>query len=188
MYVISDGNRYIGQLESDYAIVDNYDSALKFTKLKSAKKVQRGMDKSIRQMNFQVRRADEGGTTLRNDVNAIDIMAKIDELNSFANQIEQRTARLNEQLRKVDLAIVDIEHAAEFGNLNAYQGYMIYKRLHNARVKRREIKNELEQMRYITHCSINSSSISTLRKRIGGMESRTYSNRVTQEEFELITQ
>ena len=43
----------------------------------------------------------------------------------------------------------DIEHAAEFYNLDASHGYQRYKMLHNARVRRRKYKNAITRIDYI---------------------------------------
>ena len=68
-----------------------------------------------------------------------DILDKVKEISTFTKQIEERRLYLMEMIHKTDLEIVDIEHAAEFYNLNASQGYKLYRLLHDARIKRREL-------------------------------------------------
>ena len=51
--------------------------------------------------------------------------------------------------RKAELEIEDIEHAAEFYNLDASHGYQLYKLLHDARVRRRKCKNAIAWIDFI---------------------------------------
>lgn len=102
---------------------------------------------------------------------------------TFTKELEERKLYLDEQLSKIDLEIVDIEHAAEFYNLNACQGYKLYKLLHDRRVKRREIKDELQKISLILGTSIKSSNIDNLERSILGLNNRIYTPRINKELF-----
>lgn len=52
---------------------------------------------------------------------------------------------LQKELAKVEAELCDIEHAIEFFNYNASDGYKMYKMLHDCRVRRREIKDDLRK-------------------------------------------
>lgn len=60
----------------------------------------------------------------------------------------QRDVLVNAQ-KKAELEVEDIEHAAEFYNLDASHGYQRYKMLHDARVRRRKCKNAIAWIDFI---------------------------------------
>ena len=112
-----------------------------------------------------------------------DILDKMKEISEFTKQIEERKLYLIEMIHTVDLEIVDIEHAAEFYNLNASQGYKLYKLLHDSRIKRRELKDELEKINLSLGTSIRSSNMENLERSIIGLEHRQYTPRINKELF-----
>ena len=112
-----------------------------------------------------------------------DILDKVKEISEFTKQIEERRLYLMEMIHTVDLEIVDIEHAAEFYNLNASQGYKLYKLLHDARNRRREYKNELEKINLSLGTSIRSTNMENLERSILGLDNRQYTPRINKELF-----
>ena len=112
-----------------------------------------------------------------------DILDKVKEISEFTKQIEERRLYLMEMIHTVDLEIVDIEHAAEFYNLNASQGYKLYKLLHDARNRRREYKDELEKINLSLGTSIRSTNMENLERSILGLDNRQYTPRINKELF-----
>lgn len=112
-----------------------------------------------------------------------DILDKVKEILEFTKQIEERKLYLIEMIHTVDLEIVDIEHAAEFYNLNASQGYKLYKLLHDARNRRREYKDELEKINLSLGTSIRSANMENLERSILGLDNRQYTPRINKELF-----
>lgn len=112
-----------------------------------------------------------------------DILDKVKEISEFTKQIEERRLYLIEMIHTVDLEIVDIEHAAEFYNLNASQGYKLYKLLHDARNRRREYKDELEKINLSLGTSIRSTNMENLERSILGLDNRQYTPRINKELF-----
>ena len=112
-----------------------------------------------------------------------DILDRIKEISEFTKQIEERRLYLMEMIHTVDLEIVDIEHAAEFYNLNASQGYKLYKLLHDARNRRREYKDELEKINLSLGTSIRSENMENLERCILGLGNRQYTPRINKELF-----
>lgn len=62
---------------------------------------------------------------------------------------------LKEKLSKIELLSIDIEHFIEFNSLNASDGYKIYKILHELRVQRRKIKDQIYDMERIRITTIS---------------------------------
>ena len=112
-----------------------------------------------------------------------DILDRIKEISEFTKQIEERRLYLMEMIHTIELEIVDIEHAAEFYNLNASQGYKLYKLLHDSRNKRREYKDELEKINLSLGTSIRSTNMENLERSIIGLEHRQYTPRINRELF-----
>lgn len=111
------------------------------------------------------------------------ILDKVKEISEFTKQLEERRLYLIEMIHTAELDIVDIEHAAEFYTLNASQGYKLYKMLHDARIKRRDYKDELQKIESTLGTSIRSANMNNLEKSILGLEHRQYTPRVNKELF-----
>lgn len=114
---------------------------------------------------------------------SFDISDTADNLLAISRQAENYKRYLDECLSTIDMEIVDIEHAAEFYELNASQGYKIYKMLHDARVKRRIIKNNMEIVKKFLGTTLQSGSIESLKDCIDSIDSKTYNPRVNKELF-----
>ena len=62
------------------------------------------------------------------------------DFREFIQTIHSQRDVLVNALKKAELEVEDIEHAAEFYNLDASHGYQLYKMLHDARVRRRSFR------------------------------------------------
>lgn len=74
------------------------------------------------------------------------IRRKLDDFSSICRTIAVRIVNLNNEIKKCDLAIRDIEHYLEFTNFNAANGYKLARRIKELRTKRRQLKDELEPL------------------------------------------
>lgn len=88
------------------------------------------------------------------EITKIDKSMSVQEVQEIINKdiklINGNIKCLKNKLSKIELLNIDIEHFIEFNDLNASDGYKIYKILHELRVQRRKIKNQIadmEQMR-----------------------------------------
>ena len=63
-------------------------------------------------------------------------------LEGIFDKAYKRGNELIQELRELELKIVDVEHYIEFNNLNAREGYKIYKKLNELLCKRRDLKFE----------------------------------------------
>lgn len=86
--------------------------------------------------------------------------------------------------RKAELEIEDIEHAAEFYNLDASHGYQLYKLLHDARVRRRKCKNAIAWIDFILEQRPERFVENDPSARIVGTRSRDYAPRALPALFE----
>lgn len=107
---------------------------------------------------------------------------KIDGIICAINGIKDRNDELNEKLSNIDKEIVDIQHYIEFGNFNAYQGWVCFKILQNMLRQRRNYKNELEVLRLINDSGICSTA-SNLSVKISNSKNKNYTARMLDDLF-----
>lgn len=189
-YVITNGERYVTQLEGNGAYTTTTEplTAKHFTSVKNAGNVLRGNAGRFGK-GFQIRRTDnipsvDGGVVESEPYELpFDIVDKACDITHTVELVSKRKDYLVNELTLVDLELSDIEHAAEFYELNASQGYRLYKMLHDARVRRRKIKDELSLCTTFLSCSIKS--VDNVRRQAEGFESRAYTPRVNKELFDV---
>lgn len=109
----------------------------------------------------------------------------IKELNKIINVLRDMQTETNREMSEIDKEITDIEHAAEFYNLNAAQGYKLYKMLHDARVKRREIKNKHDILQWVMSKKVEKLSNNVLNNQMCNIKARIYVPRVLKELFDM---
>lgn len=108
----------------------------------------------------------------------------VDELFNKTCALQDRKEFLLTELSRLDKERTDIEHAAEFYNLNASQGYKIYKMLHENGVERRKVKDEIYKINAIFGQTISAQGTETVKKSFQGLEDRKYEPRIFKELFE----
>ncbi|MCD7732869.1 MAG: hypothetical protein LUH56_05460 [Oscillospiraceae bacterium] len=91
---------------------------------------------------------------------------------------------LQKELTKVEAELCDIEHAIEFFNYNASDGYKMYKMLHDCRVRRRGIKDDLRKANAILGMSYEQIVSGEIDKTFDEVENQTYEPRILPELFE----
>ena len=105
-----------------------------------------------------------------------------DLLKDLSLFLSHRKRVLEKLMSEADKRIVDIEHEAEFNKYNVCNGYKCYKKLHDARVKRREAKNEWKQIEFLSGVNIsNPSTVERAMKSIENMSNRKYRQRLKEE-------
>lgn len=188
-YIICNDTYYLSQDKKTarYSLVSDIDRATTWDNSRKANNVCKSLSKGLKKYGLKAQYVTQCKKIINKPAEYIeldcDILEKVNEISEFSKQAEERMLWLSERLHDIELEIVDIEHAAEFYELNAAQGYKIYKMLHDARTKRREIKDELEKIKYFLGTSISSSSMENLKKSIMGLDNRKYTPRINKELF-----
>lgn len=188
-YIICNNNYYLHQdKKCRLSIVHTMEEATRWSDISKANNVvTHNAKRQVQLYGLEVRYITNENVMVNSVAGPVelgyDILDKIKEISTFTKEIEDRRLYLMDQLHTIDLEIVDIEHAAEFYILNAAQGYKIYKMLHDARVKRREYKDELQKINSTLGTSIKSNNMKNLEKSITGLENRKYTPRVNKELF-----
>lgn len=122
---------------------------------------------------------------VHNDSYAFDIDDDMRELLNIIEQIKSSKASLVKDMKEVDREITDIEHAAEFYNLNAAQGYKLYRLLHDARERRRIVKDRLSMVERILETKVCNLSTTRIDNKVEQMNNRNYCPRVLKELFDM---
>lgn len=99
------------------------------------------------------------------------------------SRVSDRQEYLNVCMSEIDKEITDLEHFIEFNNLNAYHGYLAYRRMRDALLRRRKIKDELFAVSQIKNCIPDKTALVNVQKSIIGLDNRSYTPRVLGELF-----
>ena len=117
-------------------------------------------------------------------LNAEFYLQHLKDFRKFIQTIHSQRDVLVSTLKKAELEVEDIEHAAEFYNLDASHGYQLYKMLHDARVRRRKCKNAIAWIDYILEQAPERFIENDPSPRIVGTRSRDYAPRALPALFE----
>ena len=77
------------------------------------------------------------------------VEGEIRRFEEFVAEYRNQSQLIHQQQLFSEAQIFDIEHAAEFINCNAYQGFKLYKMLREARVLRRKCKDSLATLSFL---------------------------------------
>ena len=188
-YILCNGDNYLVQDSYGTYIVNTFQEASRWDKIEKARHVQINVRNKFNRYHLDVKyvsAVNDIAPVSNEDVKLdCDILQKIREICEFVNKMEMRKMYLIGEIQKANLEIVDIEHAAEFYNLNASQGYRIYKMLHDVRNKRREMKDECTKIEMVLGTSMKKANLENLEKSILGLGNRKYTPRVNAELFNV---
>lgn len=144
--------------------------------------------------------ADESGISFTNDlhIDAIKQLCQesvadscVDELENlltlFATFVDKKLSQkdaLTIEHSQVEKEIVDIEHYIEFHNLNAYQGWLVFKLFQQRLRKRRAIKDSIQAISNLETCNIDTEALRRAAMRTHRLKDRRYEPRALPELFE----
>lgn len=196
-YIIGNGEEWLANLKNgSYYICTNKDNACCWTKLTRAENVLRDLKNNflIKDRNFSVHIYKNDEVIDINESKVVepvvldfDLKNYVSQLSNNVTLLEKRKKYLISELSEVDKNICDILHCAEFYQLDVFRGYKLYKILHETRIARREIKNELESINSILGHKINSKDIDNADKSIYGIyNNKSYAPRVVDDLFDLL--
>lgn len=188
LFIITNGSGYIYYDKNQkMATTNKRELAKRFTKEK-AENFMRNLAGTMKNLGYRMEPDDETNQVIEqvisdNDESIAEILAQVRSFESYMQDIGKRRDTLTYELSKVDAEIEDILHAAEFYNLNACEGYKLYKMLRDARIKRRKLKDYIEVVGYVERATGKDFANNVGSKSILGKESREYKPRVLNELF-----
>ena len=117
---------------------------------------------------------------------SFDLLEELKSFESKLNELEKRRDELLKAQSEIDKKITDIEHCAEFYELDAYRGYKLYKILHEAGIERRKIKNETTAIINTLSKLSSKSTYNAIKSVERAFGEKEYKPRVVDELFDLI--
>lgn len=185
MFILTNNKYYI---DKTFSLTTDYKKAYQWQTKEKALNVLNDLMRSSIKKNidetFKIVKTENENKEFNLD---FDIKDLTEELKDKVNQLNQRKDYLLKNLSLVDQETSDCLHCAENYVLNASQGYKLYKMLHELRIKRREIKNELASITQILNSKIEYNSIVQLNDNIDNIYGeRPYIPRVVNDLFDLV--
>ena len=180
-YVITDGSAYIYKNKKrHYCLIPKIEKADLFSEKMAKSILGNSIPKAMRD-NLRVEKVNLQTEPIEVSHHP-QINMRIPALyENFMSNLEKEEDNLSEKLSEIDMVLQDLMHYAEFNNLNAADGYKTYKMIHNARLQRREIKNQLEVLWYAME--MTEESMVKAENRIESQEKKRYSPRALPELF-----
>lgn len=188
LYIITNGYNYISYDKNQkMTVVSKKELAKRFTQTKAENFV-KNLTGPMKNLGYHIELDVETNQLIEKTSNETDkeiqnILSQVQEFESYIQDIGKKRDALTYEMSKVDAEIEDILHAAEFYNLNACEGYKLYKMLREARIKRRKLKDYIEVVGYIEGATGKELAEGKGSKSILGKLSREYKPRVLNELF-----
>ena len=200
-YVITNGESYVcnklntvTKILNKAKVFDTFDLANNVFKS--------SISKSLKQMGFQVRETEIDTNRINNTVNVnINTTSNdkinfsytevdIDDLRESINGLSEKFTTLKgnkewllDEESNIDKQISDILHYIEFYNFSASDGYKLCKALKELRLRRRDVKNELELIGIISTHTCNNIANGNTNKAIDALGKKQYAPRVLNDLF-----
>lgn len=109
---------------------------------------------------------------------------KLTDILHFIEGLNVKQKDLEAKQSVIDLELTDILHKIELSpNMNACQGYQMYKAIREITQHRRKIKNELELVKYIMDQEFDFSDTQKIKSKLHSIHNRKYVPRIHNELF-----
>lgn len=171
------------QLYHNLPYFDTYELAIKDITDISVEKVTEQKPVSTTELNIENKTELKVSNIqfTKDEIESFNYETVINQITTLSQLIKERTKYLADEVSECDKRLQDIEHEAEFNIYNVVDGYRVYKRMHDVRIQRRKVKDELQILGIMNVTTMNNQSIKNLRKAIKGLDSRKYTPRSTTE-------
>ena len=126
------------------------------------------------------------GLSIDDDIlNGASFLSHVKDYQNFVTKaINQRTA-LVEALDRIDAELMDIEHAIEFSQCNAPQGYKFYRMMRDTRRRRRQYKDAIRRIDILLEDGHQEEVLTpNLIPALKGLDNRKYQPRALPELFQ----
>ena len=192
-FIFVDGDSYLGMSKNSYIPVKDLKSATKFSEIKNANSILKNSVPKIlkRNYNWTIKEIEDDSDVKNTKINNQYTSVDIDDLKETINNLSSKLSTLQgnkewllEEESNLDKQISDILHFLEFNTFSACEGYKLCKALKELRLKRREVKNELELINIINMHNCTHIANGNTNKAISGIENKKYAPRVLTELFE----
>lgn len=183
-WVIGNSTNYIWTDHTGkYKTTGSIHRAQTFAHRATAENFLRSMPKKLKGLNYRVMPHNEPPVVRPEvdiDQSVLEPQYYLDSIQAFRTFIEtmkKQQSTLETARHVAELEIEDIEHAAEFYELNAEQGYQLYSLLREARIRRRKCKNALAWIQFVLDACPDDFLERDPSARIAGTGTRAYAPR-----------
>lgn len=188
VYIIANGKNYIGQKLGN--VVNDISKAKQYDKLDDVNKAYTNcVSKQLKNLGFKVEQVeveDNSSERINPLYTSVDINKLKEGINELSNEfslLKGNKEWLLDEESNIDKQISDILHYIEFYTFSASDGYKLCKALKELRLRRREIKNELELINIINVHTCNNIANGNTSKAIEGLSNKQYAPRVLNDLF-----
>ena len=108
----------------------------------------------------------------------------LNTLSQMLNDMESNHDYLLNQLSEIDKEICDLMHYIEFYSFSASDGYKLARKIKECRLKRRDIKNQLDELQILKSHSITNIASGKVQAALDKLDHQTYQPRVLNSLFE----
>lgn len=163
IYVITNGKHFI---KTTNKLTHHIHEAKTFPNIKTAEVCKKNMKRTFKKMGewiitpFETARnpptTDFTNSKVTSKITVEDTATSLILANNIADnykKVMQYKLQLEQDIQQSEKETQDILHFVEFYDLNASQGYNIYKTLQNIRLKRRKAKDELARINHFLKLS-----------------------------------
>ena len=191
MFVVTNGTNY---LKTNTKLTTKINEAKKFPNYTLAEKSKAGMKRTFKKMGvWSIQEFIEPVQREDNDIYDRDVYYNKDKITTImsvdttmnksfalAENISEAYKKMLSYKSLLETTIADKEketqdilHFIEFYDLDAYNGYMVYKTLQDIRIERRNAKNELERVNTFLKYGMDSADMT-----ISNTEKKSYTPRI----------
>lgn len=205
-WVITNGKNYVSKDKNGKCqTTPSLDTALHFADRKAVDKYRKSLPKSLKNLCYYPTFVQDEAEPNDSDVedrehapvvaspdvivdesmlDAETFIAKIQDFQEFVTSAIQQRPLLVDAQQQAEAEIKDIEHAVEFYNYNAAEGYQMFRRLKDARIRRRQYKDSIAWIDIFMESNPRSVAEANTVNRIRGMRHRQYMPLALPELFE----
>ena len=201
-YILTNGKNYLMLNAANKMSCTTQESqALKFRSKEKASNALKNLPKTIVRLGYRVQELSDGDDIIQDDNPGIStdreveidfdsqysLESILDIVSAYEDLITAlRSAKPYLESRKqvAEQEILDIEHAVEFYNFNAYEGFKMYKLLKEKRMERRKAKDQLMILEILEEYITPQFDINLASDRISNLSNRKYRPRVNKKIFE----
>ena len=202
-WIVTNGRNYLKANPGKTGVVANMNSATFFESENKAINLVMNLPRSMKNLGYHVAEIEheenekdierpkkyyqnvEQEIRLYSEIGEFeDVIKLLTECEQFVNNIVSNKEYLNAKLTTIEKEQTDLEHAIEFYNLNACEGFKLYKKLKEVRLERRKIKDSLTVISILEDSFSSSFFEYPPSKRVEGIKNRKYKPRALKELFD----
>lgn len=175
-YVIKNESGYFSFIGGEISLNSSFEDAFQFKYKVNCERIlqalnffdqswtiiRQSIEQKPRTLNKDLKKAEQYRVEIQYQTEPSQLDEFMLELLTMYTVLEEEYSNLQEQQAVVEAEIIDFQHAIEFYDLNASEGFRAYKNLQQALRKRRKLKNDFKKVTVLKNTCLNENIIETL--------------------------